>query len=228
MPPLVEQGHNRAVAHGLGHRVTVDEAAELRGRILLALPQWRTRESEEAGIRKSALHAHVEGAVLRAVALVDEHEDVGVVKDGTGFGRPPARLHRRLEFVDDRGNHRVVGLRQQLDELIAGGGFLHGNVALLEGAVDLVVEVYPVGDDDDLGVAHLLRNGLGEHHHGEALTAPLRVPDHPAARLVTVAVYDAAHRLFDGVVLLVARHLLLPVVEDDEIVGELQQTLGAA
>jgi hypothetical protein len=59
---------------------------------------------------------------------------------------------------------------------------------------------------------------LGNQHHQNALAAALGVPDHTAFLLL--------HPLlgrFHAVVLMDARHLLLPAIEDDEVADQIQQ-----
>ena len=104
-------------------------------------------------------------------------------------------------------------------------------VTAAERAVELVVQVVAVGDDDD---GRVLQLGLGDdlagvEGHRQALAAALRVPHHadaPVARLV-----DGAHRLCDRLVdrpeLVIGGHLLgdgRPVVfEDHEVPDEVEQ-----
>ena len=59
---------------------------------------------------------------------------------------------------------------------------------------------------------------LGNQHHQNALAAALGVPDHTAFLLF----YPLLGR-FHTVVLMDARYLLLPAIEDDEVADQIQQ-----
>src|SRR5690606_21534639 len=89
--------------------------------VLLLLEQWRSGEAEIAGLWEDAVHLHRERAAatiapgLATMALIDQDEDVGAIIAEI------ARLHRRIELVDDRGDQRRL-VRYQLDQVRAGRG----------------------------------------------------------------------------------------------------------
>ncbi len=223
--PLVQQRHDGLVRHGLIHRVDrLDDAAELPGRVLLLLHQRRAGHGDEAGIRKRLLHLDAHFAVLAAVPLVDQHEDVGVGQRGADAA------HGRLELVDNRRDDGIALAVEQFDELASRRGVLDANLALAERPRNLPVEVRAVGYEDDFRVANLLveDDGLRQHHHRQRLAASLRVPDDSAAPPPALDVSHAPHRLSHGKILLVAGHLLGAVVVECKAVHQLQQPLGPA
>ena len=222
---LIQQRYDGLVRHGLIHRVDrLDDAAELPGRVLLLLHQRRAGHGDEAGVRKRLLHLDAHFAVLAAVPLVDQHEDVGVGQRGADAA------HGRLELVDNRRDDGIALAVEQFDELASRRGVLDANLTLAECPCDLSVEVRAVGHEDDFRVANLFveDDGLRQHHHRQRLAAPLRVPDDAAAPPPALDVADALHRLPHGKILLVTRHLLDAVVVEREAVHQLQQPLGAA
>ena len=223
--PLVQQRHDGLVRHGLIHRVDrLDDAAELPGRVLLLLHQRRAGHGDEAGIRERLLHLDAHLAVLAAVPLVDQHEDVGVGQRGADAA------NGRLELVDNRRDDGIALAVEQFDELASCRGVLDANLTLAERPRNLPVEVRAVGHEDDFRIANLLveDDGLRQHHHRQRLAAPLRVPDDAAAPPPALDVADAPHRLPHGKILLVTRHLLDAVVVERETVHQLQQPLGPA
>src|SRR5690606_29845171 len=75
----------------------------------------------------------------------------------------------------------------------------------------------------------LLKDRVGEHHHGEALPAPLGVPDDTALpRPVRSDPPDPLHRPFHAEVLLVPGDLALASLEEREVPRELEEPLRAA
>ena len=72
------------------------------------------------------------------------------------------------------------------------------------------------------------RQRLGQHDHGQRLAAAGGVPDDAAGALALgVEMGHAVDGGLDGEILLVAGDLLDAAVEDDELVDQLQQALGA-
>ena len=191
--------------------------------------QRRAGEADVAGVGEDALHLGVHGAVLAAVAFVHQHKDVdALVLDLLARGL--------VELVDDRRDDvgsllAVVQLAgDQPHQVPAAVGLDHRLAAGVEGAVDLVVQVDPVGDQNHvrIGDGGMQGQRLGQHDHGQRLAAAGGVPDDAAgARALGVAVGDAVDGGLDGEILLVAGDLLDAVVVDDELVDQLQQALGA-
>ena len=74
---LVAQIEHHAVLHRLVELVGVDVAAEdFDALLLVGLQQRRAGEADEHGVRQDRLHGLVQVAGLRAVALVDEDEEI--------------------------------------------------------------------------------------------------------------------------------------------------------
>jgi hypothetical protein len=142
-----------------------------------------------------------------------------------------------IELVDHGCDHvgaRLAGVelaRHQAHQVVAILRLDDGLAAGAEGAPQLAVEVDAVGHQDHarVGDGRVQRQRLGQHDHGQRLTAACRVPD-DAARALPCALRWATRvqRGADGEILLVAGDLLDAVVEDDELVGEFQQPRGAA
>ena len=57
----------------------MDEAAETGGGALLLLEQRRAGEADVTAHWEDLFHVGVAAAVLAAMALIDQHEDVGIV-----------------------------------------------------------------------------------------------------------------------------------------------------
>ena len=89
---------------------------------------------------------------------------------------------------------------------------------VLHHALDLLVQLVAVGDDEDAGVGVVLQQPLGEQHHEDALAAALGVPDDAA-----LALADALLRGLHAEELVRPRHLLLAGVEDDEVADQVEQ-----
>jgi hypothetical protein len=95
---------------------------------------------------------------------------------------------------------------------------LRSSVSPGEDPLDLLVQFVAVGDDGDASVRVVFQNPLGEQHHDDALAAALGVPD-DAALLVA----DMALRRLDAEILVRARQLLHPAVEQHKVVHEFDQ-----
>ena len=243
--PLVEDLHRRAVGLGLGERVPVEVAAEdLQRPLPLAHDDRRAREPDPGGVGQGTHQVGVQRRRLRTVRLVDHHQDrLRLVQ------RPErVRLTQTVRIVaipggvtpllDHRHNHtRTVG-PQQLPQLGAIAGDLHGLAGECGCAAELLFEVGAVGDQHNLEPPQF---GVAPHrpdqeHHGQALARPLGVPDDPATA-VDVAVGCARlageqppHRLADATVLLVAaddldRATRADLHEQREVPDDVQQPL---
>ncbi len=223
---LVEQGNHRLVLHGhVDGVVRLDQPAELPVAVLFLLHQGRPREADVAGVREHLPHADRQGAVIRAVALVDKHEDV------RGFVLELPDVQCLVELLDQRGDDGGPLLRHQLQEapprccpagVQAAGG---------EGVLQLPVQVLPIRHQDDPRIDQPRIEGQvpDQHHHGQRLPRPLGVPDDaPLAAAVAVPLPDPFQRRLHHEILLVAGDLLDAAVEDGEPEGQLQQPLGTA
>ena len=126
---------------------------------------------------------------------------------------PPApNLWTRLQT-----SHGVVRLRVA-DKVGPALGPVHVLPNPLEHPLDLLVELGPVGDDEDAAAVDVLADPLGEPHHGQALARALGVPDDAA-----LAGADVPLGRLDAEVLVVAGELLDARVEDDEVVDEFEE-----
>jgi len=98
-----------------------------------------------------------------------------------------------------------------------------------EGAEQLVVQVQPVGEDDQRRVGHprLLHELAGVERHREALAAALRVPDDADAMVLLDRADGGLHCLVHGPVLMVRGHLLgharAVSLEDVEVADEVEE-----
>lgn len=79
MATLVQEWCDGAVLYRLVDGVLVDDTPKLAGRVFLFLRKWRAGEADVAGVREGGPHFGVEEAVLRTVALVNQHEDIVVL-----------------------------------------------------------------------------------------------------------------------------------------------------
>ena len=216
---FVQQRDNGLVVHGLAHGIFVDEAAELEGGGLLAFGERRAGEADVAGVREDLAHLAVDQAVLAAMALVHQDKNVGVIVGDLFIGHG-------LELVDDGGDDVGFVRLDQFDQVPSRFGLHDGLAAVLEGAVDLIVEVDAVGDQQDarVGDVGMQRQGFGQHDHAERLARAGGVPDDAAGALaLRIQVGDAFDGGFDGEVLLVTGDLLDPAVEEHELVGQFEQ-----
>ena len=82
----------------------------------------------------------------------------------------------------------------------------------------MLIELRPVGDDEDARVRNTLDDPLGQPDHDQALARALGVPDDPALASLRVLLRGAHTE-----VLVVPAELLHPGVEHDEIVDQLQE-----
>ena len=104
-------------------------------------------------------------------------------------------------------------LVQRAEQVGAAGGAVDRLVDAVEDALDLLVELGAVGDEQHAGVLLVLANPLGQPHHRQRLARALGVPDDAA-----LALGDPLLRGLDAEVLVVAAGLLDAGVEDHEVV----------
>ena len=148
----------------------MDQPPERIEGVLVLLQKRRAGEAEIAGVRQDTPHLQGELAVtaiaacLTPMAFIDENEDVGAII------LEVIRLDGGIEFVDDCRN-QWCAVPDQLDQ-VCPRGCAHGfKVAGLERALDLLVQVIAIRDDQDTGVLHVLVEGKSapKHHHCQAL-----------------------------------------------------------
>ena len=233
---LVEDGARGVVLDGLRHVVHVDVVAEDLAGVLVLGGDGRPREADVARVGQGLAHhaggphghvallVHVLGeTVLPPVRLVHHHDDVSPVTEGL------VPVHELLHCREDD----AVGLspNEELQEVLAGGR-LHGlltqeRLAAPELAVELVVEVVPVGDDHDGGLVQALLEKVREENHGEGLARSLRVPEHAYLPIASHRLDGALCRLPHSKVLVVPRedfhHAVRRVAETDEVVNDVHE-----
>ena len=132
---LEVQRHRGAVADRLLEAVAAHVAAlVLLGAegvegVAVGAVDRRAGQAEQERVRQRLAHLAAEVALLRAVRLVDHHDDVAaVVEDAVGLG----------ELVDRRDDDLADVLRQQPLQLLAAVGLDQvGHVGGVEGAGDL-------------------------------------------------------------------------------------------
>ena len=124
---------------------------------------------------------------------------------------------------------RWSSCKQLLQMLAAVGLALLGDgPRVAEVLVDLVVEVVPVGDDEERPVAgHLPQHLLREEDHRKALAAPLRVPEDAQPALVGLDLLQSGDGVVHAEELVVLGDDLdqsaLGVVEDGEVLHQVEE-----
>ncbi len=215
---LVLKIENDAVGHALVELVGVDVGAEDVARHQLVFAQERRAgEADEDRALQPALHLLVHVAALGAVALVHEHVEAAL------NGRRRAFQVGRVELVDERAQQARRGRPELLHELRPRGDARRRRIGaddpgVLHHALDLLVQLVAVGDDEDARLGVVLQQPLGEQHHQDALAAALGVPDDAA-----LALGDAFLRGLHSEELVRPRHFLLAGVEDDEVADQVEQ-----
>src|SRR5438093_10747932 len=96
MSPLIQQRHDRAVFYGLVDGIDINKPAEFGRVALFLLHQRRPGKAELAGLWEHPLHSRMHLAVLAAMALVNQKENVG------RFVVVVTNIQGSVEFVDDR------------------------------------------------------------------------------------------------------------------------------
>lgn len=164
-------------------------------------------------------HVVGEDAVLTAVSLVRENEDIMVGADG---------LHVGLIKLLNQGEDKTGVPPKFVDQIVAAGGHklpsfrLAQQSAVFKGLADLLVQFLPVGEDHNGGRASKLPpNLLGQEHHGVALAAALGVPEYPQLAVVQLPGLVCLHRLIDAKILVVSGQnfcsVAAGVVEENEV-----------
>ena len=205
----------------------MDQAAELADGALLFLDHRRSGKPDEARLRQDPPHRRVRFAELPAMALVDQSKDV-VVLDLV------ADLQRGLELVDDGGDDAALVVGQQLRQVLAGGRLDRFGSAVLERAVDLVVQVDAVGDENNLELVDTSRGrsrarALASMTIVSDLPLPWVCQTTPPRRLPSVvAMPDAVQNLANAEVLLVAGDFLVAAVEQHIPLRQFDQSLRSA
>ena len=201
--------------------VDVDVVAEHCRGVHIVLLDRRAGESDEGRIRQRVAQVLGETVgdlaglldprlepVLAAVRFVGDHHhvpSVGKLRVGLAL--------LRCELLDGGEHHPARCAREGVLQILAAirlNRRLADQVAAhREGAEELVVQVVPVGDDNDGRIFHcrFAHQLPGIESHQQALARPLRVPDNPNLAVApgTAGVYRAGHGPLYGVELVVAR-----------------------
>ena len=185
VPRLIDEVEHHLVLHRLAELVGVDVAAEdFEAGLLVLLQQRRAGEADEDGIGQERLHGPVQLAALGAVALVHEDEQLAHRRAGLGLQlldeRSKSSTPFRPNLWTSEQSRRGLAWPSWRHQVAAAAGAVDGLARLGEDALDLLVQLVAVGDDDHAGVGLVLQDPLGQQHHDDALAAALRVPDDAA------------------------------------------------
>ena len=225
---FVVQGHSRSVLDRAFEVVDGQVPAEGPLRQMVVLQKRRSGEADSRRRGQDAIHVVGVYAVVGAMGLVGQDDDVVVGDDGLDVGI--------VELVDEREDEARVA-PQLLDQILAAGSdvALRGNAsqaaAALERVADLRIQLISVRKDEERG-RFRRRTPLdlpGDEHHGVALAAALRVPEHAQLAPVDGALLEG----FDGLVgsqeLVVAGDNLRrrggEMVEKDEVLEQVHEVL---
>ena len=191
----------------------------------------RTGESDVAGVGQGVAQVQRERAVLGAVRLVTDDDDVVARRVAGG------RVHVPVELLDQREDVRLVLAQQPAQVLAAarpaGVAVVVDHAAAGVGLVDLGVEIVAVGQHQEGEVAAQFPAHLAaEHHHRVALAGPLRVPEDAELPRPRPPVADRLDGAVHAQELVVAGQdlprLAGRVVEEDEILHEVQEVARVA
>ena len=198
--------------------VGVDIGAKHIARHLFVFAQQgRAGKADEDGSFQPALHLLVHVAALAAVAFVHKHVHAAMHR------RRRAIQVRRVNLVEQRTHQPCGGGAQLLHKLCPRGDTGRGrtltnHARIAHHACDLLVQLVAVCHHQNARLRVVLQQPLGQQHHQYALAAALGVPDHAA-----LALGNALLCRLDPCILVRARYLLLPTIEDEEIANQVQQ-----
>ena len=217
-PPLIEQRQYRFVLHRLIDSIAVYLSAKLRKGVLLSSHQRCPGEAEVARFGEDFFHRLVQITILRTVRLIDKYEGIGVIK-GDIF------IFDFFKFMDECSDDRFARL-QQAYQVFARSCSYSLDLRTVKCLMYLFVKVFSVCYYNDLGACDATLDHLGEHHHRQRLTRPLRMPDEPSLPSACgIQFADAFHDLLDGKILLIPGDLFDLAVKDDKGVQQLHHAL---
>ncbi len=209
-PALVVDAHGRAVVDGPGQVVDVDVVAEHVAGVAVGLRDRGAGEGDEGGVGQRVAQVPgvpVEAVVVAAVGLVDDDDDVAAVRQqrvaAPGVALLPGAPELLQRGEDDPAGTAVGEFGAQLLTGEHLDRILGQQVAAGERFVELVVQVGPVGDDDDGRVAEARVGGdlVRVEFHLHRLAGTLRVPDHAGLAVAAGRLDRLADGLLDREVL---------------------------
>ncbi|OPY86292.1 MAG: hypothetical protein A4E72_01712 [Syntrophus sp. PtaU1.Bin208] len=230
-PGVVVQRHRGLVLDGPLEVVGRDVFPENPPGDFVVLEERRPGKADVACARQGVAHIQRQGAVLGAVRLVGDDDEV-VALGVRLFG-----LDLTVELLDQRKDVGLVLCQQSAEVLAAGGpagiAVVVHDAAAGEGLVDLRVQVLAVGQHQEGEIPAQPAVDLPrEHHHRVALPRPLGMPENPQLSVALPAAPDGLDGPVDAQELVIpGQDLLRPprrVVEEDEILQQVQKVLPAA
>ena len=194
-PVLVVEGNGGAVLHGPLEVVDGDVVAEGALGDGIVGKEGRAGEADPGSGGQQGHHVLRKDAVLAPMGLVGHDDDV--------VGRGDGRDAPLVELLNEGEDKAGVAL-ELFDEVVAALGDVSGclggsqQTAVFEGVADLLVQLVPVGEDDEGGGAFkFAADLLGEEEHGVALAAALGVPEDAQLAVSQLALAVDLHGLVD-------------------------------
>ena len=219
--PFVHQRQHRLVFHSLPHCILIYHIAKLVQRVSILYKQRRTRKGNKTSIGHRFLHIYVECAMLCAVPLVNQHKYI-VASERLLYAR-----HSRFKLINDGSNHRIgIGL-QYLHQVAPTSSIYYLHPHIVEGARNLFIQIGTVCYQQYQRIVYsfVLCNSLCHERHGKRFSTSLRVPYHPTRTRIGVQPRYLLHSIFYSKILLIAGYLFHPLVIQNKIVGQIQQSL---
>ena len=221
----IEQRHRGAVLHRLGEVILRHIVSEPLVGQALAAQQRSASKGDVVGIGQRRAHVLRQILILGPVRFIHQHDDI-----------VPGGEHRVLftlviaELMDQGENEGFVGLQivpQLLTVLRLAFLFLPDHFRLYKILVDLVIQVFAVGDDQEREIARdLAPNLAGEEHHGKGFAGALGVPEHAKLALQLRPVLYRFHQIVHTEILVVfGDDLVLLVAEHDEVFNVIHQSI---
>ena len=126
-------------------------------------------------------------------------------------------MNQRADDVD------FLVVSEDIPQIIAASGTMNFFSHINKDALDLIVQLLPVGDNHHAAVRDIFHNPFGEPHHDEGFAGALGVPDNAALPGTnTTASGDVCK------ILVMPHHFLMPCVKNYKIVNKRQKPLFMA
>ena len=223
-PRLVEERHGRMVLDRAVEVVDGHILTKLLLRQVAALKR-RSREPNTRGIRQEPKHVVREDAIVGAVRLVGEDDDLMVE-----MNRRPCR---GIELVDQREQETVVPL-QPFPQPLAGRWHARFRKrvakapAARERPRNLLVQLVAVRHDQEgRRTARLAQDLSREEHHRIALARSLRVPEDPYLAVLLLPLQITPIGVVHPEILVVAgehlEHVPVVRIEEDEVLHQIEE-----